>query len=69
LNAGVPGLPCPQCGQRLVVSMEALMSLQPVVCVCGLTLRVDVERSRETLHDLRELQRRLAPLREPPWVR
>jgi hypothetical protein len=69
--AGVPGLACPQCGRRLVVTMETLLALQPVACDCGLTLRVDAESSKQTLDDLRELERRLAPLqkgRHGPWA-
>jgi len=58
-TAGVPGMPCPDCGARIVVTMEQLLSAGEVTCQCGLVLRVDMERSAETLRDLRELQRRL----------
>ena len=66
--AGVPGLPCPQCGQRIVMRMETLLALRPIVCGCGLALRVDAQRSKDTLDELRELQRRLEPLRDGPWT-
>lgn len=66
--AGVPGLPCPQCGRRIVVRMETLLALQPIACDCGLVLRVDTQRSKETLDDLRELQRRLEPVRSGRWT-
>jgi len=59
----VPGMPCPDCGARIVVSMDQLLLQGAITCKCGLVLRVDRQRSAETLKDLRELQRRLAQLR------
>jgi hypothetical protein len=56
-------MPCPECGARLVVTMEQLLGSGQIVCTCGLVLRVDAERSEETLRDLRALQDRLAQLR------
>jgi transcription elongation factor Elf1 len=53
-------MPCPDCGARIVVTIEQILSGNRIVCQCGLALTVDVERSEETLRDLRELQRRLA---------
>ncbi|HTT13036.1 MAG TPA: hypothetical protein VMG60_19370 [Burkholderiaceae bacterium] len=61
--AEVPGVPCPGCGARLVVTMEQLLSFTPIACTCGLVLEVDPERSEETLRDLRALHDRLAQLR------
>ena len=61
--ADVPGMPCPECGTRLVVTMEQLLGSGQVVCTCGLVLRVDAEQSEETLRDLRALEERLANLR------
>jgi len=59
-SANVPGVPCPDCGTRIIVTMEQILSGNKIMCRCGLALSVDTERSKETLHDLRELRRRLA---------
>jgi hypothetical protein len=61
--AQAPGVPCPECGERIVTTMEQLLSCGEVACKCGLVLRVDAERSQETLRNLRELQARVAQLR------
>jgi len=59
----VPGMPCPECGARLVVTMEQLLASGRIACTCGLVLQVDTARSEETLRDLRALRDRLAHLR------
>ena len=59
----LPGMPCPQCGMRLVVSMEQILGSGEIRCGCGLVLQVDAARSAETLRGLRELQRRLAEIK------
>jgi hypothetical protein len=59
-SANVPGIPCPDCGTRISVTMEQILSGNKIVCQCGLALSVDTERSKETLRDLRELRRQLA---------
>jgi hypothetical protein len=64
--ASLPGIPCPDCGARLVASIEQLLGAGRLACSCGLVLHVDTERSRETLHDLGELQRKLASLPPAP---
>ena len=61
---GLPGIRCPECGAPLVINMPDVIRGQAVECGCGLTLRVDQERSQETLRDLRDLQHRLAALKE-----
>jgi hypothetical protein len=58
-----PGMPCPDCGRRIVVTMEQLLSGRPIACSCGLVLRVDERQSQDALHDLRELQRRIGDVR------
>jgi hypothetical protein len=62
-HPGVPGLPCPGCGRRIVFTMERLLAGAGLACACGLVLRVDAERSKETLDDLRQLDSRLGQLR------
>ncbi|MCR9244621.1 MAG: CSL-type zinc finger protein [bacterium] len=53
-NLRAPGMPCPQCGQRIVIEAAALLSGQPIQCAsCGLELRVNTEQSKETLDALR----------------
>jgi hypothetical protein len=61
--SGVPGLPCPGCGRRIVIAMEQLLSMQPIRCACGIELHVDAAQSKETLDDLRTLHDRLQNLR------
>ena len=58
-SASVPGMPCPDCGARIVVTMEQILSGAKIACGCGLVLTVDAERSRDTIRDLFELRRRL----------
>jgi len=58
-SANVPGMPCPDCGTRIVVTMEQILSGHRIICGCGLVLTVDAERSHETIRDLLELRRRL----------
>jgi hypothetical protein len=62
----LPGIPCPDCGARLVISMQQLLGTGSMACSCGLVLHVDAERSRETLQDLRKLQQKLATLPPAP---
>jgi hypothetical protein len=59
-RSGAPGLPCPGCGERLVATIQQLLSGTPIVCQCGLELHVDEQQSRETLDGLRRLQARLS---------
>ncbi len=62
-SPGVTGFPCPDCGERLATTMERLLAREPLVCRCGLTLRIDEGRSQDTLNDLAALQARLDQLR------
>jgi hypothetical protein len=52
----VPGIPCPNCQERLVVTLEQILSGVPIACRCGLKLRVDESQSQDTLRDLRILR-------------
>jgi hypothetical protein len=42
-----------------VATLDQLLSGRPIVCTCGLQLRVDEQRSEGALQDLRELRRRI----------
>jgi predicted nucleic acid-binding Zn-ribbon protein len=54
---GPPGLPCPACGLRFPVSIEALLSDLPIACpACGLALSVHREKSEESLDALRRVR-------------
>ena len=49
-----PGVPCPDCGTPLVISAEVILGGQPVSCPgCRLELRVDPDRSADSLRALR----------------
>jgi hypothetical protein len=52
----VPGMPCPDCGTPIVLTLQQLLSRSTITCKCGLKISVDEQRSRETLRDLRALQ-------------
>ena len=55
--AKTPGLSCPVCGHRMVVSIENLLSGQELQCPsCGLELTVDQEKSEAALEALAKLQ-------------
>lgn len=52
-----PGLPCPQCGYRIQVTMPMLLSNRAIYCTgCGLELVIDREESAASLELLRKLQ-------------
>ncbi len=52
-----PGINCPECATRLVVSIQHLISLEPVVCPsCGLELQIDEQKSQGALDSLKKLQ-------------
>ncbi|MBZ5618747.1 MAG: hypothetical protein LAQ69_08500 [Acidobacteriia bacterium] len=60
----VPGMVCPQCASRIVVTMEQLLAAAPIRCGnCGLELTVDREQSRDALQSLEELRRSLQQFR------
>lgn len=52
-----PGLKCPECSTKMVVSIQNLVNLDPLICPgCGLELTIDVENSQSALDSLRKLQ-------------
>lgn len=52
-----PGVKCPECSTRLVVSIQNLVNLEPIQCPnCGLELTIDVEKSQSALESLKKLQ-------------
>ncbi len=52
-----PGINCPECKTRLVVSIQHLIQYQPVVCYnCGLELMIDQDKSQAAIESLRKLQ-------------
>ncbi|GMQ28705.1 hypothetical protein [Algoriphagus confluentis] len=52
-----PGLSCPECGTKLVISIASLINYEPVLCHgCGLELTIDQEKSRQSIESLRRLQ-------------
>ena len=55
--AKTPGINCPECGTRMVVSIQNLVNLEPVLCPsCGLKLTIDLEKSQSAIESLRKLQ-------------
>ena len=63
---GAPGIPCPECGETIPVSVDALVAGSGFRCPgCGLALEVDREksaRSLELLQNLEEGQRKAREL-------
>ncbi len=58
--AKTPGLNCPVCSHRIIVSIEHLLSGQALECPsCGLELTVDDEKSSAALEALHRLQKGL----------
>jgi DNA-directed RNA polymerase subunit RPC12/RpoP len=58
--AKTPGLSCPVCSHRIIVSIENLLSGQEIQCPsCGLELTVDPDKSGGALDALNKLQRGL----------
>jgi DNA-directed RNA polymerase subunit RPC12/RpoP len=56
-----PGLSCPECRTKLVISMESLVNYEPVRCHgCGLELTIDQEKSKQSIESLRKLQNGLS---------
>lgn len=52
-----PGINCPECATRLVVSIQNLINLDPVLCPkCGLELIIDQQKSQGALESLIKLQ-------------
>lgn len=53
-----PGINCPQCGHKFPVSIEILLSLQPIYCPsCNLKLELNKEKSKEALEAMEKMWR------------
>lgn len=51
-----PGIDCPQCGTRILTSIDMILSREPIACVkCGLRLNVEQEESKPALESLKKL--------------
>ena len=51
-----PGIDCPQCGTRILTTIDMILSREPIICVtCGLTLNVQQEESKPALDSLKKL--------------
>jgi DNA-directed RNA polymerase subunit RPC12/RpoP len=51
-----PGLDCPTCGFRIIISVPMLLSGQPIVCPsCRLKLSVEREQSKACLTELEKV--------------
>jgi hypothetical protein len=51
-----PGLDCPQCSFRMMISVPMLLAGDPAICpACGLQLAVDREQSRGCLNELQKV--------------
>jgi len=49
----VPGMPCPACSTPIVIDPMVLLAAVPIECpACGLELRVNAEKSADTLKAL-----------------
>jgi hypothetical protein len=59
-DSRVPGMACPGCGTRIVVTMDQLLSGISIVCPgCSGLFTVDREASRQALQALSDLNQRL----------
>ena len=51
-----PGLPCPQCGHLIKFTIQGLLYDAQFICpICGLSLTINRERSKETLGHVENL--------------
>ena len=51
-----PGIDCPECGTRILTTIDMILSRAPIECVkCGLRLNVEQEQSKPALESLRKL--------------
>jgi DNA-directed RNA polymerase subunit RPC12/RpoP len=52
----LPGLDCPSCGFRMIISVPMLLSGEPVICPsCRLKLTVEREQSKACLTELEKV--------------
>jgi len=60
-----PGIDCPECGTRILTSIDMILSREPISCVkCGLTLKVQQEESKPALESLQKLDRAIKKAEE-----
>ena len=53
-----PGIDCPQCGTRILTSIDMILGREPIECVqCGLKLNINQEASKPALESLKKLDR------------
>ncbi|MEQ9120710.1 hypothetical protein [Fulvivirga sp.] len=51
-----PGIDCPECGTRILTTIDMILSRVPIQCVkCGLQLNIQQEESKPALDSLRKL--------------
>lgn len=51
-----PGLDCPECGFRIIISVPMLLSGEAIICqACHLKLSVEREQSKPCLDELRKV--------------
>ena len=64
-RAGPGGMPCPECGQPIEMTLDDLLVRHSFACRtpgCGVVLRLDQRRSSEAIDSLRDLKGRLREL-------
>lgn len=60
-----PGLDCPSCNFRMTVTIEMLLSRDPIVCpACNLKLNVDREQSKRALDAAQRLHNAMKKVEE-----
>jgi hypothetical protein len=56
----IPGFPCPQCGFRLIATLQTLLAPEPLRCgQCGLQLTLVPEQCADALKAVHELNQAL----------
>lgn len=56
-----PGLPCPECSHRIKISIQMLLSGEPIACPsCQLVMSVDKDASRGVLDALVQLDEKIS---------
>jgi hypothetical protein len=60
-------MPCPECKSPLPMSIEILLSGQPIKCLnpaCGIELKVDYGQSSQAMKELEKLNQSLTDLQK-----
>jgi hypothetical protein len=53
-------MPCPECNSPIPMSMDRLLSGQPIKCLnpaCGLELKIDTQKSQKALEQVSKLKK------------